>query len=58
MLRYTNIREARRLLPYKRCLPLTTLCVDDDEGAMKVLSSSLQELSRSSIPAVNAAAHE
>ena len=33
--------EAHRLLPYKRCLPLTTLCVDDDEEATKVLSSSL-----------------
>ena len=41
MLRYTNLREARQLLPYKRCLPLTTLCVGNDEGATKVLSSSL-----------------
>ena len=44
MLRYTNLREARRLLPYKRCLPLTTLCVDDGEGATKVLGSSLAGL--------------
>ena len=33
--------EACRLLSYKRYLPLTTLCVDENEGAMKVLSSSL-----------------
>ena len=37
---YTNLREARRLLPHKRCLPLTTLSADNDEGATKVLSSS------------------
>ena len=41
MLCYTNLREVRRLLPYKRCLPLTMLCVDDDEGVTKVLSSLL-----------------
>ena len=41
MLRYTNLREVRQILSYKRCLPLTTLCVDDDKGATKVLSSSL-----------------
>ena len=41
MFRYTNLLEAHRLLPYKRCLPLTTLSADDDEGATKVLSSSL-----------------
>ena len=41
MLHYTNLREARRLLPYKRCPPLTTLSADDDEGATKVLSPSL-----------------
>ena len=28
-------------LVYTSCLPLTTLCVDDDEGATKVLASSL-----------------
>ena len=32
LLRYTNLQ----LLPYKRCLPLTTLSADDDEGVMKV----------------------
>ena len=41
LLRYTNLHEARQLLPYKRCLPLTTLSADDEEGATKVLSSSL-----------------
>ena len=41
LFRYTNLSEAHRLLPYKGCLPLTMLCVDDDEGAMKVLGSSL-----------------
>ena len=40
-LEWFNLREARRPLPYKRCLPLTTLCVDDEEGATKVFSSSL-----------------
>ena len=44
MLRYTNLHEARRLLPYKRCLPLTTLSADNDEGAMMVLSSLLAEI--------------
>ena len=39
LLRYTNLRKACRFLPYKRCLSLTMLCVDDDEGATKVLSS-------------------
>ena len=34
-----TLTSARHL--YKRCLPLTTLCVDDDNGATKVLSSSL-----------------
>ena len=29
------------LLSYKSCLSLTTLCVDDDEGAVEVLSPSL-----------------
>ena len=41
MLRYTKLWEAYQLFPYKRCLPLTTLCVNNDEGATKVLSSSL-----------------
>ena len=27
--------------PRERCLALTTLCVDDDEGAIKVISSEL-----------------
>ena len=40
LLRYTNLRKVCRLLPYKRWLSLTTLRVDDDEGAKKVLSSS------------------
>ena len=31
--RYTNLHET--------CLPLTTLCVDDDKGAIKAISSSL-----------------
>ena len=35
-----NLRKVCRLLPYKRWLSLTTLRVDDDEGAKKVLSSS------------------
>ena len=38
---FANRREARRLLPYKRCLPLTPLLADDDEGVTKVLSSML-----------------
>ena len=44
LLRYTNLRKACRLLLYTRCLSLTTLCVDDDEGATKVLSSSLARI--------------
>jgi len=43
LLSYTNLRKVCCLLPYKRCLSLTTLCVDDD-GAMslmRVISSSL-----------------
>ena len=35
---HTNLREARQLLPYKRCLLLTTLSADD-EGAMKVVNA-------------------
>ena len=41
LLCYTNLREARWLLLYKRYLALITLCVDDDEGVMKVFSSLL-----------------
>ena len=41
---YTNLRETCQLLLRERCLPLTTLCVDDDEGAIKAISSSLIEL--------------
>ena len=42
LLHYTNICEAHWLLPYKRCLSHTVmmLCVDHDEEAMKVFSSS------------------
>ena len=39
--RYTNLGEICRLFMRGRCLPLTTLCVDDDEGAIKAISSSL-----------------
>ena len=41
------------LLPYKKCLPLTTLCVDDDEEVTKIFSSLLAELEivHASIPA-------
>ena len=41
---YTNLRETCQLLLRERCLPLTTLCVDDDEGAIEAISSSLIEL--------------
>ena len=36
LLHYTNLRKVCRLLPYKRCLLLTTLCVDDDEGTLRL----------------------
>ena len=32
---YTNLCETCRLFLRERCLPLTMLCVDDDEGAIK-----------------------
>ena len=44
LLRYTNLREAHRLLPRKTCLPLTMLSADDEKGATKVLSFSLARL--------------
>lgn len=37
LLHYTNLYKACRLLLYKRCLPLTILCVDNDEGTTKKL---------------------
>ena len=40
-LKSANLHKACRLLPCDRSLPLTTLCIDDDEGVMKRLSSSL-----------------
>ena len=33
---YTNLHETCRLFLPERCLPLTTVCVDDDKGAIKV----------------------
>ena len=38
---YTNLHEACQRLPYERCLPQVRLCVDDDKGAKKALSSLL-----------------
>ena len=37
-IRYTNLCKTCRPFPRERCLALTTLCVDDDEGG---ISSSL-----------------
>ena len=34
-IRYTNLRKTCRLFLPEKCLPLTTLCVDDDKGAIK-----------------------
>ena len=33
--RYTNLRKTCQLFLPEKCLPLTTLCVDDDKGAIK-----------------------
>ena len=33
--RYTNLHETCQLFPPEKCLPLTTLCVDNDKGAIK-----------------------
>ena len=33
--RYTNLCERCQLFLHERCLPLTMLCVNDDEGAIK-----------------------
>ena len=41
--------RGHRLLFYKRCLPLTTLCVDDNEGSMKAISSLLAGIILASI---------
>ena len=38
LLRYTKPHEVCRLLPYERCLPLTTFCEDDDEGVTKIFA--------------------
>ena len=49
--RYTNLRKVCRLLPYKRCLSLTMLCVDDNEGGRGHSALRVQEFStRSWIP--------
>ena len=45
LLSNNNPRNARQLLPSERCLPLTTPCVDNDDGGMKVLALHFQELS-------------
>ena len=34
-IRYTNLRKTCRLFLPEKCLPLTTLCVDNDKGAIK-----------------------
>ena len=39
--RYINLRETCRVFTRERCLPLTTLCVDDDEGGIKAINSLL-----------------
>ena len=49
LLHYTNLRNACHLLLCERCLPLTTLCVNDDEGAMKAISSSLVRIIHTSV---------
>ena len=46
---YTNLRETCRLFVRERCLPLTTLCVDDEEGAIKAISSSLTGIIHASV---------
>ena len=43
-LHYTNLRETCQLFSHVRCLPLTMLCVDNDEGAIKPISSSLTRI--------------
>ena len=43
-LHYTNLQETCRLFSHVRCLPLTTLCVDNDEGAIKPISCSLTRI--------------
>ena len=47
--RYTNLRKTCRLFTRERCLPLTTLCVDDDEGAIKAISSLLTGIIHASV---------
>ena len=46
---YTNLRETSRLSTLERCLPLTTLCVDNDEGLIKAISSSLTGIIHASV---------
>ena len=36
--RYTNLCETCQLFLCERCLPLITLCVDDNEGAIKAIA--------------------
>jgi len=48
--RYTYLRETCRLFLCERCLPLTTLCVDDDEGSIKAISSLLTEMKGTEVP--------
>ena len=40
----TFVRHAE-LFSHEKCLPLTTLCVDDDKGTIKAISFSLTEVS-------------
>ena len=49
LLHYTNLSETCRLLPCERCLPLTVLCVSNDKGATKVISSLLTRVIHASI---------
>ena len=41
LLRYTNFRKGKLTSLIQKCLPLTTLCVYDDEGVTNIVSSSL-----------------
>ena len=55
---YTNLRGTCQLFPHERSLPLTMLCVDDDEGVIKAISSSLTGIIHVFVLQLNAMAHD
>ena len=50
--RCTNPCETCRLYQCEKCLPLTILCVDNDEGAMKAISCLLAGIIHASVHSI------